>query len=36
MFFHWPWNISKKELLDLARSLGGVAFRPGQVDSSDR
>ncbi|HEX9130895.1 MAG TPA: nitroreductase family deazaflavin-dependent oxidoreductase, partial [Ktedonobacteraceae bacterium] len=36
MFFHWPWGTSKKELLDLARSLGGVAFRPGQVDSSDR
>ncbi len=28
MFFHWPWNTSRKELLDLARSLGGVAFRP--------
>ena len=36
MFFHWPWGTSKKELLDLARSLGGVAFRPGQLDSSDR
>lgn len=35
MFFHWPWNTSRKELLDLARSLGGVAFRPGKVDPSE-
>lgn len=36
MFFHWPWNSSRKELLDLAMSLGGVAFRLEKVDPSDR
>ncbi len=36
LFFHWPWDLSDQELLDLGRSLGGVAFRPGSGDSSDR
>ena len=36
LFFHWPWDLSEQELLDLARSLSGVAFRPGRGDSSDR
>ncbi len=36
LFFHWPWGISERELLELARTLGGVAFRPGRGDSSDR
>jgi deazaflavin-dependent oxidoreductase (nitroreductase family) len=29
LFFHWPWDLSNQELLDLGRSLGGVAFRQG-------
>ena len=28
MFLGWPWNPSNTELLNLANSLGGVAFRP--------
>jgi hypothetical protein len=28
-FFHWPWPPSNEDLRRLARSLGGVAFRPG-------
>ncbi len=27
-FFHWPWPPSDEDLRRLARSLGGVAFRP--------
>ena len=27
-FFGWPWQASDMEILDLARSLGGVAFQP--------
>jgi deazaflavin-dependent oxidoreductase (nitroreductase family) len=33
MFFRWPWQASDKELLDLAHSLGGVAFRPVGTDT---
>ena len=33
MFFHWPWDLSEQELLELARSLGGVAFCPRKGDS---
>ena len=27
-FFHWPWPPSDEDLRRLARSLGGVVFRP--------
>ena len=30
-FFRWPWTRSPEEILALARSLGGVAFRPAEL-----
>ncbi len=32
MFFGWPWKASDAEILDLAHSLGGVAFWPVQTN----
>ncbi len=29
-FFGWPWTTAPDQILDLARRLGGVAFRPIQ------
>lgn len=34
-FFHWPWPPSDEDVQRLARSLGGVAFRPA-VTSAPR
>jgi deazaflavin-dependent oxidoreductase (nitroreductase family) len=32
LFFGWPWQASEAELLNLAQSLGGIAFRPVQTN----
>ena len=35
-FFGWPWKVSEEACLEIAQSLGGVAFSPRGVDGVTR